>query len=82
SVQLARRISEQAKPGQVLAADVVRQLVAGKGFMFERVYVKVLKGFDEPMALYKVSDSRTSLSGPRTAPRYAPSTPVTKSALK
>ena len=33
---------------------MVRQLVAGKGFAFEPVGVKMLKGFGEPVALYKL----------------------------
>ena len=54
SVQLARRICDRAEPGQVLASDVVRQLVAGKGFAFEQLGAELLKGFDEPVAPYKV----------------------------
>ena len=54
SVQLARRICDRAEPGQVLVSDVVRQLVAGKGFAFEHLGAEMLKGFDEPVALYKV----------------------------
>lgn len=72
SAQLTRQICERAEPGQVLVSDVVRQLVAGKGFTFEHLGVKVLKGFDGPVALYKVSDSRTSVSGRRATPRYPP----------
>jgi len=54
SVQLARRICDRAEPGQVLVSDVLRQLVAGKGFAFEHLGAEMLKGFDEPVALYKV----------------------------
>ena len=54
SVQLARRICDRAEPGQVLVSDVVRQLVAGKGFSFEQLNEGTLKGFDEPFALFKV----------------------------
>jgi class 3 adenylate cyclase len=35
-------------------SDVVRQLVAGKGFKFEAVGPKTLQGLDEPVALYKL----------------------------
>ena len=52
SVQLARRICDRAEPGQVLVSDVVRQLVAGKGFSFRQVGSEILKGFTEPVALY------------------------------
>jgi adenylate cyclase len=54
SVQLARRICDRAEPGQVLVSDVVRQLVAGKGFSFQQLNAEMLKGFDEPVALFKV----------------------------
>jgi class 3 adenylate cyclase len=54
SVQMARRICDRADPGQVLVSDVVRQLVAGKGFSFEPVGAEILKGFPEPVALFNV----------------------------
>ena len=54
SMQLARRICESAEPGQILMSDTVRQLVEGKGFTFEPVGAKTFKGFDEPVALYKL----------------------------
>jgi class 3 adenylate cyclase len=54
SVQLARRICDRAEPGQVLVSNVVRQLVAGKGFAFEHLGAEIFKGFEEPVALYKV----------------------------
>ena len=54
SVQLARGICNLAEPGHVLVADVVRQLVAGKGFEFKPLGEQLLKGFDEPVALYKI----------------------------
>jgi adenylate cyclase len=54
AVQLARRICDRAEPGQVLVSDVLRQLVAGKGFTFEHLGPEMLKGFDEPVALYRV----------------------------
>ena len=45
---------QAAEPGQVVVSDVVRQLVAGKGFKFEAVGPKTLQGLDQPMALYKL----------------------------
>jgi class 3 adenylate cyclase/DNA-binding winged helix-turn-helix (wHTH) protein len=68
SAQVARQICELAKPGQVLVSDLVRQLVDGKGFAFEPLDVRTLKGFDEPVALYRLHvDSITSgfLESPR-----------------
>ena len=52
SVIMASRICDRAEPGQVLVSDVVRQLVAGKGFDFADAGSATLKGFDEPVALY------------------------------
>lgn len=53
SVQLASRICAHAEPGQVLVSDVVRQLVAGKGFLFSDRGDAALRGFDEPVRLYE-----------------------------
>lgn len=58
SVQLARRLCDRAQPGRVLVSDVVRQLVAGKGFEFEHLGAENLKGFDERVSLYEVRVDR------------------------
>jgi class 3 adenylate cyclase/pimeloyl-ACP methyl ester carboxylesterase len=55
SVIAAARISARAKGGQILASDVVRQLLAGKGFTFGDQGEHSLKGFDEPVRLFEVS---------------------------
>jgi class 3 adenylate cyclase len=55
SVIAAARISARAKGGQILASDVVRQLLAGKGFIFGDQGEHSLKGFDEPVRLFEVS---------------------------
>jgi class 3 adenylate cyclase/pimeloyl-ACP methyl ester carboxylesterase len=54
AVQAAARICANALPGQILAADVVRQLAAGKGFQFVDRGETMLKGFKEPCRLYEV----------------------------
>ncbi len=54
STERARQISAWAEAGQVLASDLVRQLVSVKGFKFEPAGLKRLKGFDQPVALYKL----------------------------
>jgi len=54
AVNLAARIAGQAQGGEVLASDVVRQLVAGKGFLFSDRGDAVLRGFEEPVRLYEV----------------------------
>ncbi len=57
AVQLAARITDRAEPGQVLVSNVVRELCAGKTFEFTSVGEATLKGFDEPVALYEVTDA-------------------------
>ena len=54
SVQLAARICAHAEPGHILASDVVRQLVAGKGFILMDRGETALRGFEEPVRLYEV----------------------------
>jgi class 3 adenylate cyclase len=54
SVQLARRICDHASSGQILVSNVVRELAAGKGFLFADVGEVVPKGFEEPVRLYEV----------------------------
>lgn len=54
TVQLAARICAQAEPGQILASNVVRELVAGKGFLFSDRGETALRGFEDPVRLYEV----------------------------
>jgi adenylate cyclase len=54
AVQLARRICDYAPPGQILASNVVRELAAGKGFLFADTGETALKGFEEPVRLYEL----------------------------
>jgi class 3 adenylate cyclase len=54
AVNLAARIAAEAEAGTILASDVVRQLVAGKDFLFADRGEASLKGFDEPVRLYEV----------------------------
>ncbi len=54
AVQLARRICDQAAPGEILASNVVRELAAGKSFLFSDRGEVVPKGFDEAVRLYEV----------------------------
>ena len=53
AVQLARRICDYAGAGDILVADVVRQLAAGKGFQFDDRGEVALRGFEEPAHLYE-----------------------------
>jgi len=54
SVDLARRLVDEARPGEILVSNVVRELAAGKGFRFVERGEAMLKGFDEPVRLYAV----------------------------
>ncbi len=54
AVQFAARICDHAEPGQILVSDVVRQLVAGKGFLFSDRGEVALRGFEDPVRLYEV----------------------------
>jgi adenylate cyclase len=54
AVNLAARIAAEAEAGTILASDVVRQLVAGKDFLFADRGETSLKGFEEPVRLYEV----------------------------
>jgi class 3 adenylate cyclase len=50
----AARIADQAKGGEILLANVVRELAAGKGFLFSDRGEIPLRGFDDPMRLYEL----------------------------
>jgi class 3 adenylate cyclase len=54
AVQLAARTCAEARAGQILATNVVRELVFGKGALFADAGAAELKGFDEPVRLYEV----------------------------
>jgi class 3 adenylate cyclase len=54
AVITAARIASQARGGQILVANVVRELAAGKGFLFADRGEVTLKGFEEPVRLYEV----------------------------
>jgi class 3 adenylate cyclase/pimeloyl-ACP methyl ester carboxylesterase len=55
AVQLAARVCAQAEPGQILVSNVVRELAAGKGFLFADRGDTTLRGFEDPVRLYDVS---------------------------
>jgi len=54
AVTMAARIMGQGSGGEILASDVVRALVAGKGFVFGDRGEFVPKGFDEGVRLWDV----------------------------
>jgi class 3 adenylate cyclase len=54
AVQLAARVCAHAEPGTILASNVVRELSAGKPFLFSDQGDVVLRGFEDPVRLYEV----------------------------
>jgi class 3 adenylate cyclase len=54
AVDLARRICDHAEAGDILVSNVVRELAAGKSFLFADRGEAALRGFDDPVRLYEV----------------------------
>jgi class 3 adenylate cyclase len=54
AVQLARRVCDLADPEQILVSNVVRELVAGKGFLFADHGETELRGFEDPVRVFEV----------------------------
>ena len=54
AVIVAARIAAKAEGGEILTANVVRELAAGKGFLFSDRGDVVLRGFEDPVRLYEV----------------------------
>ena len=54
AVNLAARIAGEARGEEILVANVVRELAAGKGYLFLDRGDAALKGFEDPVRLYEV----------------------------
>ncbi len=54
AVNLAARICGHAEAGQILAPIVVRELAAGKQFLFADLGETALRGFEDPVRLYEL----------------------------
>ena len=54
AVNTAARIAGKAAGGEILASNVVRELVAGKEFLFDDRGETALRGFEDPVRLYEV----------------------------
>jgi class 3 adenylate cyclase len=54
SVNRAARIAAMARGGEILVANVVRELAEGKGFLFGDRGETALRGFDDPVRLFDV----------------------------
>ena len=54
SVNLAARICDHAEAGQIVASNVVRELAAGKDFLFADLGETELRGFEDPIKLWEL----------------------------
>ena len=54
AVNEAARITATAKGGEILVSIVVRELAAGKQFMFADLGETELRGFEDPVRLYEL----------------------------
>lgn len=54
TVIIAARIADQASGAEILASNVVRELCAGKGFLFADRGESVLRGFEDPVRIYEI----------------------------
>jgi class 3 adenylate cyclase len=61
SVILAARIADQARGGEIVLANVVRELAAGKGFLFADRGEIILRGFEDPVRLYELKWEQSSV---------------------
>jgi adenylate cyclase len=59
TVNLTARICAYAKPDQILAAHVIRDLCMGKKFSFADSGNVALKGIQEPVRLFEVQWEKT-----------------------
>ena len=55
AVNMAARIAAKAEGGEILASNVVRELVAGKGFLFADRGETELRGFENLVRVFEVS---------------------------
>jgi class 3 adenylate cyclase len=72
AVNLAARIAAEAAGGQIIVSSVVRELAAGKGFLFSDQGEVALRGFEDPVRLYEVLERAEKWSAPSA------SSPVTE----
>ena len=54
AVNMAARIAAKAEAGEILASNVVRELVAGKEFLLNDRGETDLRGFEDPVRVYEV----------------------------
>jgi eukaryotic-like serine/threonine-protein kinase len=54
TVILAARIAAMAEGGEILASLAVRELSAGKGFLFADLGDRVMRGFEDPVRVFEI----------------------------
>lgn len=54
TVQLARRVCDEANAGKIYVSNVVRELCLGKNFQFAGLGARDLKGFPDPVIVHEV----------------------------
>ena len=52
--RLVAGVRIHAEPGQILASNVVRELAAGKDFLFSDLGETELRGFEDPVKLWEL----------------------------
>ncbi|MFZ3211374.1 MAG: nickel-binding protein [Terriglobales bacterium] len=72
TVNLAARVCAFAQPGQILAANVIRELCLGKSFVFSDIGEVELKGFAQPLRLHEVRWSDHASASPGNGGSTAP----------
>ena len=65
SINLAARICDHAEPGQIVASSVVRELAAGKDFLFSDLGETEVRGFEESREALGAGVAGGSLMEPR-----------------
>jgi adenylate cyclase len=55
TVNIASRIADVARPGDVLASQAVAEASQGAPFSFDRIADTELKGLPTPVAIYRVT---------------------------
>jgi adenylate cyclase len=54
TVIVAARIASMAQAGEVLASLAVRELCAGKGFLFADLGEHAMRGFEDPVRVFEI----------------------------
>jgi adenylate cyclase len=58
AVNVASRVVSSAMPGQILLTEPVAKAASNGGIPVEEVGVRMMRGVDEPLALYRVTPSQ------------------------